>query len=709
MFFKLRCHYCGKRSQYSKGKHEFQCNSCQAWNFYDNDGVVVDVSPTLAAEPAPSIAGTYRFNSHPLAADTSRQDDNVFCSRCRKNQQIYTEALSNYLPEEDDPRYAEFEAGLPAAKAELERQYPLVCKKCAAKAQNKIHQADYFGKTQQAAKMMLNTRRNRQTSPVGQRDDLWKFGMRLLLRVAGIAVYASLLAQLAWHTYGIFAQSTDTALANEIETDEFAFEPSLADCVKQTQQLRFNSSCYQIFASLISRALFISFLLLWYNPGLKKWYDGTTRIEAVSGQKEHFQLQVVLLVVRSIAWVILSDFVTTSAWSNQKLLAAHGFMVVFSIMCQWVSERTISVQRWALQGKIMPRAEESDILGATAGPAEESYERQASSVPPHQRLFQRDEQPFHIESLAPRQQARGYSRLDIPSMPPPSPPDSHSDDGDAMDIDNSSYATSSTSAIRSNLRSTFNLSSTPPLGWGAMRNSLFAIDDANRAADATARQQAEQKAKLRFEPPIDPSPFRGRLPQAPMSMERKIRNPPSQFDFKKAPLSKQKDFMQQMRQGFEEGRGFASSSKAPAKPTPSYADPFAHDDDFSPAKTRHARNSSHGRYGDDDGSLLSPAKSRTKGSLDLRPGSWTLQSDLNISTGLEDAFGGKGFSIGDQAVVNGPNQPDTGAVSISTGLFSARMIVLVVFVGVVGAVLGVEPLRKAILLWVSGRPEGLGF
>lgn len=705
MFFKLRCHYCGKRSPYSKGKHEFQCNGCQAWNFYDNDGVVVDVSPTLAANPAPSIAGTYRFNSPPPPGPGPRPDDGVFCSRCRKNQQIYTEALSNYLPDEDDPRYAEFEAGLPAAKAELERQYPLVCTRCAGKAQNKIHRADYFGKQQQAAKLMLNTRRKRRTSPVGQRDDLAKFCARTFLSLAELALYASLLAQIAWHGYGIFAQITNTAIANEIATDDFAFEPSLADCFRQTPQLRFSSSCYQLFATIIPRALLVSLCLIWHHPGLKKWYDATTRIEAVSGQKEHFQLQLILLVVRSIAWVNLSDYVTTSGWTKQKLLAAHTFMIVFIIICQWISTRTISTQRWSIKGRIMPRAEDSDVLGAIAGPAEESYQRQASSVPPQQRLFQRNDKPFQIENLAPRQTGRGYS--DVSFIPPPSPPDSHSDNGDAMDIDNSIYATS-TNSNRPNLRSTYNHGSTQPLGWGAMRNSLFAIDDTTRAADATARQQAEQRAKLRFEPPVDPSPFRGRLPQAPMSMERKLRNPPSQFTFKQAPLSKRQDFMQQMRQGIEEGKGFASSSSKPtASATPSYADPFAHDEDFSPVKTRHTRQSSRGRDEDDDGSLLSPAKSRTKGSLDLRPGSWTLQSDLDISTGLEDAFGGKGFSIGDGYGARAANPSGESDLHHGGGLFSANVMVLMVFVGVAGAVLSWQPLRNAVWLWLSGRPGGM--
>ncbi|KAK3048261.1 hypothetical protein LTR09_010423 [Extremus antarcticus] len=694
MFWRLRCHFCGTRSAHSKGTHEFQCTNCEAFNFYDNHGNVVDTPDSIIAAPPTPQRTSYQTFSRPQSKEAPRQDDSVFCNRCRTNQRIYTEALSNYLPDEDHPQYAEYEAKLPQAKAELEKKYPLICNKCASKAQHKIRQADYYGKTQQTAKMMQDTRRNRGGSPVGRRDDWGKWFMRMLLSLIGMAIYASLLSQIAWHAYGMMAALTTTVASEDYAFEDVVFIPSLLDCAKQTRFLRFDPSCYQLFAALMPRALFASLCLIWYNPGLSSWYHRTWRMEAVGGQTEHFRIQALLLIIRYVAWVNLSNVTTTKGLSKQQLLAAHGFMTVFMLACQWLSERTIHSVRWVLRGKIMPNPDEVDVFGDSAGPAEEQYHRQASSVPPQLRLFARNEKPFPIEKLAP-QPKRGYSRLDLPVNPPPSPPFT---DDDMMDIDSSNHS--------ANLRSTHNHRTTPSRGWGGMRNELFGIDDQTRAQIERQRAEEEQRTKLRYSPPVAQSPFRGRLPPAPMSMERRLRNPPTQVSFKKAPLSKQQDFMQQMRAGIDDSKGYSRPNAAQAAAAAQgLHSPFSLDDDsdFSPIKVRML--SGLPRSEEDDAETS--AKLRTKGSLDLRPGTWTLKSDLDTSTGLEDMFGGRGFSIADDAATQ--NARIAQQQRASAGGNSKQALVLLGLAGVVVAVCAIEPVRRAVCLWLVGKLEGLGY
>ncbi|KAK5171473.1 uncharacterized protein LTR77_004618 [Saxophila tyrrhenica] len=691
MFWRLRCYSCGTRSPHSKGTHEFQCANCEAYNFYDTDGNVVDTPDTIAAPPVQPSKHRYQTFTRPLPRDAPRNDDEIFCNRCRNNQRIYTEALSNALPDEDHPEYAEYEARLPQLKADLEQKWPLICTRCASKAQQKIRQADYYGKTQQASRMMLQTRKKRGGSPVGQRDDWGKWSMRMLLKAAGMVVYASLLAQMAWHAYGILAALTGSMTTEDAETVEFAFDPSVKDCAKQTRLLHFDPSCYQLFATLIPKALLTGLCLLWYNPGISSWYHHTWRMEAVNGQTEHFRIQAVLLIIRLVAWIGLTDVTTTGGLSKQKLMAAHGFMIAFIALCQWVSERTISPQRWVLRGKIMPKPDEADFFGGAAGPAEEQYDRQASSVPPQLRLFPRNETPFPIERLAPQQPRRGYSRLELPANPPPSPPIT---DDDMMDID--------TNYEPPTLRSAHNQSTNQSLGWGGMRNELFDIHDSTRAQQDRQRQRDEQPTKLRYQPPNEQNPFRGRLPPAPMSMERRLRNPPTQVSFKKAPLSKQQDFMKQMREGIESGKGFTKPNAAQAAQGVHAAFALDEDSDFSPIKTRRvAHSTSMGEVLEDE-----PAKSRTKGSLDLRPGNWTLKGDLDTATGLEDLFGGTSFRIADE------NGVQNGRAAMSEQAHSSvatRGWVLLAVIAAVAAVVVVEPVRRTVCFWLIARLEAMGY
>lgn len=722
---RLRCHFCGTKSNAYRGDTEFQCSHCEAFNFFDIDGKVVDTPYTIAAGPPqtspPGAAPTF---TRPVSRGPEYHGTRPFCATCLSNQRIYTESLAQYLPDDDHPQYRQFEEKLPQYKAELEKRYPPICTVCAPKAQELVHKADYYGMSQHMAKQMEDTRK-RGNSPVPPRtrDDWRKWSVRALLGVLGMVVYASLLLQMAWHAYGFFVAFSVTPTTDTSQETGLAFDPTFKECAQGSLLWRFDPSCYQLLSTLVPNALLASFLLTWYNDGLKKLYDHTHRYDLVSGQKSHFRLQLILLIVRAVAWFKLSDPTFTSEMSTYQLLAAHGFMLAFTPLIQRLSERTIHCQRWRFRGKITPKPDEVDLFTATAGPAPERYTPCASATHPLQ-LFPRDDRPFPIENLAPR---RGYAKLDLPSQPPPSPPDSQSvsDDGvagEAMDIDwhqlsptanppsrwpgapidrtyRPKYPGPSSRPASSSNSSPWDLSR-PRSGWGPMRDEMSRLQ-AEQDAALLARQrreadeQAEAAAKklLHYEPrSLEQNPFRGRLPPAPMSMERRLRNPPpSQVRFAAQPESERKDFMRRMREGFVEGRMFGKrmveEERGEEEKKGGGLDGLSLDDD-------------------DDDKLPSPAKHRTRGQLDLRGSSWHLPADLTQqATGLEDLFGGRTFRIADDEA--GAKNAASVLRSREGGLFSWKGVLVLTGLGVlVAGGRNVEGVRRVVGEWVVGWLEG---
>lgn len=524
--------------------------------------------------------------------------------------------------------------------------------------------------------------------------------MGLLLGCINLVIYASLLLQAAWHAYGVLTMLFVFAKTDEVVLDmePLVFEPTTRECAQRARCLQFEPTCHDLLGSLVPKALLTSFFLLWYNPGLKAWYNSTYRVEAVHGQTEYFRMQVILLVIRTFAWNKLSDFSYITEISPQKVTAAHGFMIVLLLVGQRISERPVRAERWRIKGKIMPKPTEKDVFSETAGPGDEWYSRHASSTHPR-KLFARDEKPFPIENLAPKpRQTRGISKLDLPSMPPPSPPDtqSNSEDEDAMDIDppisrtaglpgapiDRTFRPKSSNSSKSQTRSLYHHGTTQPSGWGAMRNEVFGMQDQLRVEEERKFEEQAQRAKLRYQPPVEQSPFRGRLPQAPMSMERKMRNPPTQFSFKQTPVSKQQDFMKQMRDSFESGKTFGGN-------------------DGTGGKTK---GPSRREYDEDDDDDFSPAKSRTKGGLDLKPSSWHLPSDGMQMTGLEDAFGGRGFGIADA-----PPAVQEMPVSEPSRRFPWFWAFVLVSVALLTVACNIEAVRRPVCLWLVQKLEDFGY
>src|SRR2546421_1613915 len=148
------------------------------------NGEIADVPPTETASP--------RQYARPIAhTDTSTTEAPVFCSTCIKNQQLLTEALSNYLPPPEDPAYPQYEASLPKYRQNLEDRYPPVCPKCESQVRERILQAGYYAKSDHLRRMMDRSRARQFANPWGWRS--------LVVRTGGLGYYMSIAGQVLWH------------------------------------------------------------------------------------------------------------------------------------------------------------------------------------------------------------------------------------------------------------------------------------------------------------------------------------------------------------------------------------------------------------------------------------------------------------------------------------------------------------------------------
>ena len=625
-FSRLRCHFCGSKSPHDKSVREFECSICDATNFFDGKGNIIDTPADMAARPrsiSPETTASFSTFTQPLPETLSHQEKPVFCRTCIQNQLLYNQALANYLPEEHHSRYREYEAALPKYTAELEKRYPQVCKRCAPLAQAKINRADYYGMTQNAAKAAAAHRARRGQPAVGGRDDWGKWAMRLFLNTVGLVSYLGLLVQVSYHIYGGLGIFFTDMTANMVGS-EFAFNPTPKDCVQQMFLLRFDTSCYVLLGDIVPSTLILAVGLLWYNPGLKFWYHHTWRVEAVQGKREYFLMQLIILVFRYAGWRYLSNHAITVKLDREQLLAFHGFAVVFPCLTQYVASRIVKPVKWTIKGKMMPRPDDVDVLGISAGPEPENHTPKASEGDPWKYLRKQKGIGFDINHLAPKPSKTPTKPLYANGVfRPLSPADSdEGEDADSMETD---FQPVMRSSIPSNshsqptrlqpTRSLHNHSDTQPLGWSSMREQVFGIEEQMRSNQHHQQQQRTIEQQLpSHNQPMHNNPFYTRVPPAPMSIERRLRNPLTRpVQPVEAPLSQQKDFFTQMRRG------------------------------------------------------VKPVAFPEKGSdFQLRNSEWVLPGDVR-ETGLEDLMSGNNFSIADEPSLS-PVKKTVGWVSGILGL-----------------------------------------
>ena len=226
--------------------------------------------------PDPEAPTAPRY-AHPVESiQSSSSNESIFCSTCLKNQYFYNEALSNYLPESDDPAYAECVTAEPIYRRQLEDRYPQCCARCAPKVEERMRHAAYTAKSDHMRRLLDGSRRARVADRLGWRS--------LLVRLGGMVYVLSTVVDICWHIGGVGLERYSTAW----------LQFPLFEKLSPTRVWR--SSV------LIKPAFVASILTVWWNP---KWQHKISgKFGRLRGLSRYYHVQAFLLVIRFVAWQV---------------------------------------------------------------------------------------------------------------------------------------------------------------------------------------------------------------------------------------------------------------------------------------------------------------------------------------------------------------------------------------------------------------------
>ena len=291
---RLACHYCGKRLNTTKRQgNKIPCDSCLADNFLDEDNNIIDV-------PA---AEANRILSQLQPTEIESESD-VFCKTCLTNQSFYVRALAEYLPDDSDPRYGEFERALPEFKKDLDLRYPRCCAYCEPRVQARIEQANYTAKADHLRRLMHRKHGRRKTPELQLRS--------LFISAAGSGHALSLILQLLWHA--LSSQSTNDVAISDISP------------VRCLRQWPVPAHCVDYASSWVPLSLLIGLLCIWWNP---KWQHRLSGREGrLRGLRKYYLVQLLLLSLRFLAWAVIKEAQSLQDYAP----AVHTIMLGLLIM-----------------------------------------------------------------------------------------------------------------------------------------------------------------------------------------------------------------------------------------------------------------------------------------------------------------------------------------------------------------------------------------
>ncbi|KAJ9261550.1 hypothetical protein DTO195F2_4080 [Paecilomyces variotii] len=323
---RLRCFYCGRRSaQADKGLiRRWHCKHCEAVNYLDENGEITDPP---AAETNPEVYGPGA--SSPPFESVNFADSSLFCSKCLRNQHLFTSTLASYFPAPEDPAYAAYEREYPKFRQNLEERYPQVCQNCEPRVKERIRQAGYEAKSDHLRRMMERSKTGRVARKARNRN--WR---SLLVFAGALGYWASVAGQLAWSIMGsLNAENAPSDCGDALTLSSFAA------CVTQSViTRRVDDYCSAGLASYAGIALLLGILSLWWNPKLRFKVEGRTG--RFVGLGEYYKVQLIVMVLRSAFWAVLKD-PSTSGLRADLPPALHAFMIVFTILSVIVSRRVV--------------------------------------------------------------------------------------------------------------------------------------------------------------------------------------------------------------------------------------------------------------------------------------------------------------------------------------------------------------------------------
>ncbi|KAH4412435.1 hypothetical protein HBH92_111970 [Parastagonospora nodorum] len=290
---RIRCHYCNMQSRDSVSNipRQYLCPHCDAVNHFDERGNITD-PPADFLLAGPSASSRYAHSRSPSPV-MSAPAESPFCGTCQRNQTLVQNLIAEYLPDEDDPEYARYEAHFDGYRAELEGRYPQVCKDCEERVNDQIRRAGYVAKADHLRRVMERSEKKRRTPQTSRQA--WTLR---LIALAKWTYILSFFVQLLWHISG----SIMAVDPQSLDGDRIIYPDSVSldVCVCQAISVRqVDDAC--VFAQSVTQvvvyAIVADVLTLWWNPRLK---DKTNSITGrMRGLRSLWAIRAAVVVMRS--------------------------------------------------------------------------------------------------------------------------------------------------------------------------------------------------------------------------------------------------------------------------------------------------------------------------------------------------------------------------------------------------------------------------
>ncbi|KAL8733338.1 MAG: hypothetical protein Q9166_002162 [cf. Caloplaca sp. 2 TL-2023] len=406
---KFVCFYCNRRSAQDRkaGVRQWQCEQCEAVNHLDENGEITD--PPIPAQQTPVSTRYVQPRPRSLSPEANLPDRSLFCPRCLQNQHIVNQALAEYLPSQDDPRYPDFERALPSYRKKMEERFPQVCDQCAPTIEDRIRFTGYAAKTDHLRRMMDRTRGE------GNVHKSWSW-TNLIVLLGGLGWFAGVAGHLFWHMLGALPTNT----AEDGLSDSNKSQSILMCIVQGVFGLPIRPSCNELFRSVLAYGFDLSLLCIWWNPKMQyKLRGGYGRI---IGRADYYKFQLVTLAVRFVTRKLAARD-SSFAVDPQTGRAIHSFSLILETLLAVLSLRSIQIDQ-------RPQVSFQDHYEPLA-PNRSRSEHVKNLVPEARDLSPPSRsraQPFPIEKLAPKSQVPQQ-----PSYQPPTPPSEEDAEDTSMD------------------------------------------------------------------------------------------------------------------------------------------------------------------------------------------------------------------------------------------------------------------------------------
>ncbi|KAH8880055.1 hypothetical protein GQ53DRAFT_813522 [Thozetella sp. PMI_491] len=305
----LTCFYCGGKTStpYGPSVRNFDCPSCEATNYLDENGEITD--PPVATTSAFQPTAVQYAVPQALAPAAVASSNDVFCDTCIKNQRLFTASLAQYLPDPDAPDYAELEKKYYKFRRSAEERYPQICARCEPRVRERMEQAAYTAKTDTLRRMINRSRKTQHASTRTGLDYAAALGRGLWL--------AALASQVLWHVSIVRNIVEDSlGLGTNIWVSRCL---GMLDIVLDRLPAPARLATWSVAASVSS---------IWWNPRLVQTWRGFTR--HIIGLPIWYTYQFVTLFIRAMFFKLLGAEAPEPALMS-AYVAMHCFGLALAV------------------------------------------------------------------------------------------------------------------------------------------------------------------------------------------------------------------------------------------------------------------------------------------------------------------------------------------------------------------------------------------